>query len=601
MLQPIAVYLLKLIICSALMVTYYWATLRNKRFHYYNRFYLLLSVIISIMIPLLNLQLVTLKSDNEQAVNVLNIIYAANGEAEVIGNGKSMFDWHQWLAVFLLLISFCMLLFVIYRISKIYRLKKHYPVNKMEEFDFINTDLQQAPFSFLKNIFWRSDISLEEATGQQILQHELTHIKQKHSWDKLFMQIVLSVFWINPFYWLIKTELYFIHEFIADEKAVENKDASAFAAMLLRAQFGKAIFAPAQSFFYSPIKRRLIMFTTSKEPRFNYARRIITLPLLACVILLFAFRLQKQDASAIVKADAPFRLVVDAGHGGKDDGVIGNNGVKEKDFSLMIAKKIKELSAKYGIDVVLTRDNDAFMSPPEKVDFANAQKAGAFISIHANVKTAESGSEKKSGMEVCISKDNVKYDESKILGSAVLQTLDKNFKVNLSLLQKKVGVWVLKANIHPAILIECGYLNNDEDLKLLNDAAKVEMMARKILEGVALYANHKLNSLQIRNVQFEGTYNDTSKPKILGYYEGKAVTVADFDFKKNLVTLTFTDKTKKQISVEEAKKNGIKQPPSPPPPLPLSSSSQSSPSLPPLPSAPVPASEPAFPGGTGLS
>src|SRR6266496_1229562 len=297
MLQPIAVYLLKLIICSALMVTYYWATLRNKRFHYYNRFYLLLSVIISIMIPLLNLQLVTLKSDNEQAVNVLNIIYAANGEAEVIGNGKSMFDWHQWLAVFLLLISFCMLLFVIYRISKIYRLKKHYPVNKMEEFDFINTDLQQAPFSFLKNIFWRSDISLEEATGQQILQHELTHIKQKHSWDKLFMQIVLSVFWINPFYWLIKTELYFIHEFIADEKAVENKDASAF-----------------------------------------------------------------------VKADAPFRLVVDAGHGGKDDGVIGNNGVKEKDFSLMIAKKIKELSAKYGIDVVLTRDNDAFMSPPEKVD-----------------------------------------------------------------------------------------------------------------------------------------------------------------------------------------------------------------------------------------
>jgi len=52
------------------------------------------------MIPLLNLQLVTLKSDNEQAINVLNIIYAANGEVEVIGNGRSMFDWHQWLAVF---------------------------------------------------------------------------------------------------------------------------------------------------------------------------------------------------------------------------------------------------------------------------------------------------------------------------------------------------------------------------------------------------------------------------------------------------------------------------------------------------------------------
>jgi len=51
-------------------------------------------------------------------------------------------------------------------------------VTKTEEFDFINTDLQQAPFSFLKNIFWRNDISLDEPTGKQILQHEITHIKQ---------------------------------------------------------------------------------------------------------------------------------------------------------------------------------------------------------------------------------------------------------------------------------------------------------------------------------------------------------------------------------------------------------------------------------------
>ena len=89
------------------------------------------------------------------------------------------------------------------------------------------------------------------------------------------------------------------------------------------------------------------------------------------------------------------------------------------------------------------------------------------------------------------------------MGSAVLQTLDKNFTVNNSLLQKKVGIWVLKANTHPAILIECGYLDNDEDLKILNDRAKIELMARKILEGVALYANQKIEPSQIHNVQVE--------------------------------------------------------------------------------------------------
>ena len=200
---------------------------------------------------------------------------------------------------------------------------------------------------------------------------------------------------------------------------------------------------------------------------------------------------------------APFKLVIDAGHGGKDNGAIGINGEKEKDFNLMISKKIKELSPQFGIDVMLSRDNDVFMSPPEKVNFANAQNADAFISIHANVKTAENASEKKSGMEVCISGDNIKYEESKVLGSAVLQALDKNFNVNLSLLQRYIGIWVLKANTHPAILIECGYLDNNKDMKVLNDAVKVELMARKILEGVALYANHKIEPSQIHDVQLE--------------------------------------------------------------------------------------------------
>jgi len=488
------------------MIAYYWIALRNKRFHYFNRFYLLSAVIISMLIPLCNLQLVTIKSNNEQAIRMLNVIYGDNGEGELAANNSNLFNWQQWLTTFFFIVPFCALVSLTYRINKIYRLKKHYPVKKMEGFDFINTDLQQAPFSFLKNVFWRKDISLQDITGRQILEHELTHIKERHSWDKLFIQIVLSVFWINPFFWLIKTELFFIHEFTADKKAVENRDASAFASMLLQAQYSKAIFSPAQPFFCSPIKRRLLMLTTSKESRLSYTRRIITLPVLASVIFLFAFRLQKQNDTIIVSANAPFKLVVDAGHGGKDNGALGNNGEKEKDFNLIMSKKIKDLSAEYGIDVVLTRDNDVFMSPPEKVNFVNAQNADAFISIHANVKTAESESEKKSGIEVCISKDNVKYEESKVLGSAVLQTLDNNFNVNLALLQKKVGIWVLKGNTLPAILIECGYLDNNEDLKVLDDVAKIELMARKILEGVALYANHKIEPSQIHDVQFEGTY-----------------------------------------------------------------------------------------------
>ncbi|HRH49581.1 MAG TPA: N-acetylmuramoyl-L-alanine amidase [Panacibacter sp.] len=504
MLQIIAVYLLKVLICSALLLTYYWAALRNKRFHYYNRFYLLLAVALSFTVPLLNLQWFSLISNNTQAITLLNVMYGKGEEDVTLSSKGFQLNWQDMVSIASLAITVFFLLVLTFRILKIYQIKRSFPVSKTDEFDFINTDIEQAPFSFLKNIFWRSDISLDEKTGQQILRHELAHIKQKHTWDKLFMQIVLAIFWMNPFYWLIQRELYLIHEFIADEKAVEDKDASAFAAMLLHAHYGKFMFAPAQSFFYSPIKRRLLMLTTSKKPSHSYVRRLMALPLLIFVVCLFAFRLHEDKATvSITKANAPFKLVVDAGHGGKDNGAVGVNGILEKDINLAVSKKIKQLSGDYKIDVVLTRDEDKYMSPQEKVQFAESQNANAFISMHVNA--TEPGKTKATdlGMEVFVSKENDHFGESKLLGSAVLQSLKNNFEVATYLSESKTGIWVLKANTLPAILVELGYIDNNNDAANLTNDKKIEQMARKILEGIALYANHSSEEIKELDVKKE--------------------------------------------------------------------------------------------------
>jgi N-acetylmuramoyl-L-alanine amidase len=518
MLQPIGIYLLKSLIVSAVFLLYYWFTLRNKRFHYYNRFYLLSAVILSIALPLLNLNLFTLSSNNDKAINLFNVIYAS-GEDEISFAVKTAaLDWQQLLFVLVLTITSILLLKLLFRIIAIYRIKKKYPVSSIEEFDFINTDLQQAPFSFLKNIFWRNDISIEERTGRLILQHELAHIKEKHTLDKLFMQIVVALLWANPLYRLYQKELYLIHEFIADDKSVTDNDTAAFAEMLLHAHYGKFNFDPAQPFFYSPIKRRLIMLTTSKEPRFSYVRRIMALPLIALTVLLFAFRLQKENTSenvTLLKPGTTFTLVLDAGHGGEDGGALAPDGTKEKDLTLAISKKVRSLSSEYGVDVVMTRTEDVFMSPKEKADFSNKQKADAFVSIHVNA--TEKDQLNKSGMEIVISKnnDNKQLDKSKILGSALIQNLNENFTTTQALLQHKVGIWVLQATTVPAVLVECGYLSNSRDLSLLKDDAQIELMARKILEGVVAYANNNnapVNPYDVK-MQDDNAMADTSKPK----------------------------------------------------------------------------------------
>ncbi len=177
MLQTFAIYILKPMLCSALLLAYYWVALRNKRFHYYNRFYLLLAVIVSIVLPLLNLQLLSFKSNNDAAIRLYQIIYVGEIQNETIKR-HSLLNWQEVLMVVLFVATVYMLVALVIKIIKLYKFKRIYPVTKTEEFDFINTDLQQAPFSFLKNIFWRNDISLDEPTGKQILQHEITHIKQ---------------------------------------------------------------------------------------------------------------------------------------------------------------------------------------------------------------------------------------------------------------------------------------------------------------------------------------------------------------------------------------------------------------------------------------
>lgn len=518
MLQSIAIYLLKTIIVSAVLLLYYWFALRNKRFHYYNRFYLLSSVALSIVLPFLNLNLFTVFSRNDKAITMFNVIYAEGGEAFSLADKPSVLDWQQLLLISAFAITIILLIGLLLRILTIYKMKKKYPVTNMQEFDFVNTDLEQAPFSFLKNVFWRSDISMEEKTGRLILQHELAHIKEKHTLDKLFMQIVVSVLWANPLYRLYQKELYLIHEFIADDKSVTDSDTTAFAEMLLHAHYGKFNFDPAQPFFYSPIKRRLLMLTTSKESRFSYLRRMMALPLIALTVLLFAFRLQKENVSEDIptlKPGTTFTLVLDAGHGGEDGGALAPDGTKEKDITLTISKKIKELSSDYGVNVIMTRTDDVTMNPKEKTDFSNKQKADAFVSIHVNATVKDQLN--KSGMEVVISKnnDNKQLDKSKILGSALLQQLNGNFSITKALLQKHVGIWVLQATTVPAVLVECGYLTNKKDLSLLKDDIQTELMARKILEGVVAYANNKNTPVDPYEVkmQEDKAMADTTSPK----------------------------------------------------------------------------------------
>ncbi|WP_312322457.1 M56 family metallopeptidase, partial [Soonwooa sp.] len=184
------------------------------------------------------------------------------------------------------LVSVVLIAKLVISLIRINHIKKLFPHEELQGIKFYQTNLDEAPFSFFRNLFWKQSIQMESAVGQQILKHEMVHIEQKHTWDKLFMQIMKSVFWMNPIFYIINKEINLIHEYLADNKAVKRSDTKAFAQMLLESHFPGTTLPATSPFLSSNLKKRLKMLTKSKT-KYSYARRIFALPLL--FMLSFAY------------------------------------------------------------------------------------------------------------------------------------------------------------------------------------------------------------------------------------------------------------------------------------------------------------------------
>jgi hypothetical protein len=285
----LAYYLLKVMICSGILSFYYYLALRNKLFHQWNRFYLLLAVLLSIFVPLAEFNF-----EHNAALQLIQTIERADNYVINIQAGN-LVSAEQWISIAYAAFSAFFLISFLLSLFKIADIIRRHPVKRIERINFINTSVEGTPFSFLNYIFWNRKIDMESSSGKKIYQHELVHVMEKHTIDKLFMQVVLVLFWLNPFFWLIRKELKFIHEFIADKKAFQQDGAAAFAALILQSAYPQHFDHLTNPFFQTSIKRRLIMLTKINHPKRNYISRVLILPLIAFIILAFSFK-TKQTA-----------------------------------------------------------------------------------------------------------------------------------------------------------------------------------------------------------------------------------------------------------------------------------------------------------------
>lgn len=293
--KAILLYLVQMIAVSGLLYAYYHFALRNNKFHQYNRFYLLAATVISIVVPFLNIPFYFTAEEKEssfllQTITVISPATPASGDIPVYtptqqssGLSLSSILWYSYLLVITLL-----LLRFLFSLLQIRRIIRKYPAEKLGKIRFLNTTEPGTPYSFFKWLFWNRNIELNSSKGEQVFRHELFHITQKHSYDIMYMELLTTLAWFNPFFYLIKKELKAIHEFLADQFAVEETKKWEYAELLLMyaLQTKQSLVNP---FFHNQIKRRIAMITKPQTPGQQYARKLLVLPLAAIILFLFAF------------------------------------------------------------------------------------------------------------------------------------------------------------------------------------------------------------------------------------------------------------------------------------------------------------------------
>ncbi|MGC4103363.1 N-acetylmuramoyl-L-alanine amidase [Ferruginibacter sp.] len=494
----IAYYLLKVIICSGILYGYYWLMLRNKVFHKYNRFYLMASVVLSLSLPLIKINF--WEKQTEQPTAVFKVLQVVNSSDEYMDNiivtaKSNSFDTEQLYPIAYLLVSVVLLVFFIHTLVVIFNLLKKYPRQHIDSISFINTDAKSTPFSFLNYIFWNYNIDMETTTGNQIFKHELAHVQEGHTYDKLFINIILIFFWSNPFFWLYRKELNMIHEFIADKKAVEDSDTEAFAAMILQATYPQHRFQLTNNFFYSPVKRRLLMLMKNKNPKVNYFGRIMVLPL---ALLIFAAFTLKSKGHAHFYNGKKITVVIDAGHGGKDGGIKAIDGTLEKDLMLSIAKEIKELNTNDAIEIILTKEDDQYLTKEQKAEFAKSHNAAIYITLHGGATATAAEKEyglgnvidEQRGLKLMIGHDGgTNAAQSKLFASAILTEFSSNYALPVSQQLFQRAMYTLENNSCPSVFIETGLMNDKSDLGYLQSSKGKETIAINILNAIEKFAS----------------------------------------------------------------------------------------------------------------
>ncbi|ATA77093.1 nucleoside triphosphatase [Capnocytophaga canimorsus] len=281
----------------------------------FNRFFLLLALVASFVFPLITIempfQLIFEKTFEKtvvtQEVNNSSIYVNPTTEQLIIETK----DFTNLIIICLYgVIAFLMLFRFLRNLLKIFNKIKKHPKQVYEGAYLVILEEECAPHSFWNYIF----INKKDAYEQKVLLHELTHIRQKHSLDLLFVEFLKIVFWFHPMVHLFGKAIRINHEFLADACVVSKHTNIAEYQMLILKRAASANVPFYNYFNFYNTKKRLIMLQTKVNHFRNLCKMALLIPTSVLFLVVFAEKSYAQEAEkqkevSPLQASAKYKII----------------------------------------------------------------------------------------------------------------------------------------------------------------------------------------------------------------------------------------------------------------------------------------------------
>lgn len=476
-------YLLEVSLSLSAFYVLYSFLLKKLTFFKINRLYLISALLFSFTIPSIKIELqhnvgnfpiAGKMSDQVEQLTTTSFHPMISGQQTTMGIIDEMFYAYLLVAV-LLLLRGLNTVFELFKYTKKESINLHGLKVIYKYSGFVNC-------SFFNYVF----INPTTISGQEtemLLQHEHVHAKQWHSADKIFLLLCKIILWFNPLIYLYDAALEQAHEFEADAATLKTEDIKTYAQLLIKMAGGKKTNALTHNFGKHPVKERIMMLFTAQSKTRSILAYTFIIPLCIGLTSLFSVKI----VSAYPLPKSAFTLILDAGHGGTDDGAIAGS-ITEKQLTLALVKKIRSVALPKGLNVGMTRDDDSNVTLKQRGN----TKGDVLLSIHYN----SSADQNKSGIEI-ISANSASASRRSAVKELTyklyqnLQLLEGIHTDNLS--REVTGSYLLEKSAAPSILLELGYLSNTNDKNFMTKRAHQDELANTIVNAVIAYRDQQIH------------------------------------------------------------------------------------------------------------